>query len=101
MTPVRQKVWLSRVCSHGDKSSPDRGKLIWVDPVVLGGVVHPSVDAAQHVAFRKQTQPEVGGRDALPANVALRGGEELAQVCLVQSVHTGGHVLVILKVSGY
>ena len=66
--------------------------MVWVVPVVLGRVVHPGLGAAQHVAVREQTQPEVGGGDAPPADVTLRVGEELAQVYLAQSAYTGRHV---------
>lgn len=60
--------------------------------VVLSGVVHPSLGAAQHVAVRVQTKPEVGAGAASSADVTLWVRQELGQVCRGQSAHTGGHV---------
>ena len=60
--------------------------------VVLSGVIHSGLGAAQHVAVRVETQPEVGACDAAPADVTLGVGEELGQVSRGQSAHAGGHV---------
>ena len=63
-----------------------------VVPVVLGGVIHSGLGAAQHIAVRVETQPEVGAGDPAPADVTLGVSEELGQVSRGQSAHTGGHV---------
>lgn len=60
--------------------------------VVLGGVVHSSLGAAQHVAVRVETQPKVSDGDTAPADVTLGVSKELGQVRRGQHAHTGRRV---------
>ena len=61
-------------------------------PVMGSGVVTLGLGTTHHVTVRIETQPEVGGPNALATDITGGVGQELGQVWSRQSPNTRGHV---------